>query len=80
MENYYEYVAAEKVDSLSAFETVLTFESTSGKEIAFSFLVIQKKLAQEVEFTVNQFIENRMNDINNRDQTDRIVDAISGRY
>ena len=80
MEIYYEYVAAKKVDSLSAFETVLTFESTSGKEIAFSFLVIQKKLAQEVEFTVNKFIENRMNDINNRDQTDRIVDAISGRY
>ena len=65
---------------LSAFETILTFETTSGKEIVVPFLVIQKKLAQEVEFTVNQFIENRMNDTNNRDQTDRIVDAINGRY
>ena len=47
MENYYEYVAAKKVDSLSAFETAQTFESTSGKEIAVSFLVIQKKYLKE---------------------------------
>lgn len=61
---------------ISSFETILTVEATSGKVISVPFWIIEKKKAEEAEERINNLISGRLDDTNNRQQTDRIVDAI----
>ena len=65
---------------LSAFETELTVEATSGKTIVVPFWIVEKRKAEEAEQRINDLISGRMDDTNGRQQADRIVDAIHGRY
>lgn len=62
--------------ALTAFETVLTIKTTSGDTKTISFLIFEKSKAAEAESQIRQIISNRLDDTNNRVQTDRIVDAI----
>jgi hypothetical protein len=64
---------------ISAFETTLTVKVTSGDKKVISFFVFQKKVAEKAEANINQLISNRMDDTNNRQQTDRIVEAINNK-
>ena len=64
---------------ISSFETVLIINTTAGDFKPISFLVFDKKKAEELETQIREIISNRLNDTNNRVQTDRIVDAINNK-
>jgi len=65
---------------ISAFETILTVEATSGKTISVPFWIMERKKAEESEDYISDIISGRLDDTNVHQQTDRIVDAINDRY
>lgn len=62
---------------ISAFETVLCIKTTAGDMKKISFFIFQKSKAAQAEIQIKQLIANRLDDTNNRVQTDRIVNAIN---
>lgn len=62
---------------LNSFQTVLVLNLTSGEVIAVPFIIFEKAKAEQAESSINALISGRLDDTNNREQTDRIVDAIS---
>lgn len=62
---------------ISAFETVLCIKTTAGDIKEISFFIFQKSKANQAEIQIKQLISNRLDDTNNRAQTDRIVNAIN---
>lgn len=64
---------------ITAFETVLIIKTTAGEEKVISFLIFEKAKAEEAEKQIRQIISDRLDDTNNRVQTDRIVDAIKNK-
>lgn len=64
---------------ITAFETILTIKTTAGDVKSISFLVFEKSKADKAEAQIRQIISNRLDDTNNRIQTDRIVDAINNK-
>lgn len=65
--------------SINSFQTVLTVNTTSGNEFVISFLIFEKSKAEQAEYQINQLVSHRLDDTNNRQQTDRIVDAINNK-
>lgn len=61
---------------LNSLQTVLYVTMTSGQVVEIPFIIFEKAKATEAEEEINNLISGRMNDTNNRKQTDRIVDAI----
>lgn len=70
-------IGANKV--ITAFETVLTIKTTAGDMKNISFLIFEKAKAELAETKIRQIISDRLDDTNNRVQTDRIVDAINNK-
>lgn len=64
---------------ITAFETKIAIETTSGRAKEIYFIIIEKKKANLVVDGINQLIANRLDDTNTRQQTDRIVDAINNK-
>ena len=62
---------------LDAFEIDLIVNMTSGQTKAIDFYIFEKAKAQLAVERINAMISNRLDDTNNRQQTDRIVDAIN---
>ena len=65
--------------AITAFETILSIKTTAGDVKNISFLIFEKAKAEEAEKQIRQIISNRLDDTNNRVQTDRIVDAINNK-
>lgn len=65
--------------AITAFETILTIKTTAGDIKDISFLIFEKSKAEEAERQIRQIISDRLDDTNNRVQTDRIVDAINNK-
>lgn len=65
--------------AITAFETILTIKTTAGDVKNISFLIFDKSKAEEAERQIRQIISNRLDDTNNRVQTDRIVEAINNK-
>lgn len=65
--------------AITAFETILTVKTTAGDVKEISFLVFEKSKAEIAEKQIRQIISDRLDDTNNRVQTDRIVDAINNK-
>lgn len=64
---------------ITSFQTVITIKTTSGEALKISVLIFDRSKALEIEDLINQLISNRLNDTNNRQQTDRIVEAITNK-
>ena len=60
---------------ITAFETVLSIKTTAGEAKELSFLIFDKAKAEQAEAWIEEAISNRMDDTNNRVQTDRILDS-----
>ena len=65
--------------AITAFETILTIKTTAGDVKNISFLIFEKAKAELAETQIRQIISDRLDDTNNRVQTDRIVDAINNK-
>lgn len=65
--------------AITAFETILTIKTTAGDAKDISFLIFEKSKAEIAESQIRQIISDRLDDTNNRVQTDRIVDAINNK-
>lgn len=63
---------------LNSFQTVLSLNLTSGECWALPFVIFEKAKAEKAAEQINELISGRLDDTNNREQTDRIVDAING--
>lgn len=61
---------------IDAFEINLIVTTTAGKQQVIDFIIFDKNNAEMAEHGINEMISNRLNDANNRQQTDRIVSAI----
>ena len=64
---------------ITAFETILTIKTTAGEIKNISFLIFDKAKAELAENQIRQIISNRLDDTNNRVQTNRIVEAINNK-
>ena len=64
---------------ITSFQTVITIKTTSGEALKISVLIFNRSKALEIEDLINQLISNRLDDTNNRQQTDRIVEAITNK-
>lgn len=64
---------------IDAFEYNLVVTTTAGQQKLINFLIFDKKKADEAAYQINEMISNRLDDTNNRQQTDRIVDAINNK-
>ena len=64
---------------ITSFETILIIKTTSGDVKTVSFLIFEKAQAEEAERQIRQIISSRLDDTNNRIQTDRIVEAINNK-
>lgn len=64
---------------ITSFQTVITIKTTSGEALKISVLIFDRSKALEIEDLINQLISNRLDDTNNRQQTDRIVEAINNK-
>ena len=62
---------------LDAFEIDLDISTTSGQIKSIDFFIFDKSKADLAVDQINSIIANRLSDTNNREQTDRIVDAIN---
>ena len=62
---------------LNAMQVNLVVTLTSGHVKVISFLIFEKVKATQAEEQINAMIAGRLDDTNNRQQTDRIVDAIN---
>ena len=58
------------------FEINLIVTTTAGKEQLIDFIIFDKSKAEMAEQEINKMISNRLDDTNNRQQTNRIVSAI----
>lgn len=65
--------------AITAFETVLTVKTTAGDIKNVSFLIFEKSKSNLAERQIRQIISERLDDTNNRVQTDRIVEAINNK-
>lgn len=65
--------------AITAFEIILTIKTTAGDIKNISFLIFEKSKAELAEKQIRQIISNRLDDTNNRVQTDRIVEAINNK-
>ena len=65
--------------AITAFETVLSIKTTAGDIKSISFLIFEKSKAEAAEAQIRQVLSNRLDDTNNRVQTDRIVEAINNK-
>ena len=65
--------------AITAFETILTIKTTAGDIKNISFLIFEKAKAELAEKQIRQIISDRLDDTNNRVQTDRIVEAINAK-
>ncbi len=61
---------------ITAFETVLMIKTTAADIKNVSFLIFEKEKAEQAETQIRGIISNRLDDTNDRVQTDRIVEAI----
>ena len=61
---------------IDAFEINLIVTTTAGKEQLIDFTIFDKSKAEMAEQEINKMISNRLDDTNNRQQTNRIVSAI----
>ena len=57
-------------------EINLIVTTTAGKEQLIDFIIFDKSKAEMAEQEINKMISNRLDDTNNRQQTNRIVSAI----
>lgn len=64
---------------LDAFEIVLQINMTSGQTRTIEFFIFDKAKAQSAENQINAMIAERLDDTNNRKQTDKIVYAINNK-
>lgn len=64
---------------LNAFEIDLNIVMTSGKDHLIDFFIFEKNKATLAEQEINKLIENRLDDTNTRQQTDRLVEAINNK-
>lgn len=64
---------------INSFQSILTINTTSGDAIYLSFFIFEKSKAIQAEQHINQLISDRLDDTNNRQQTDRIIDAINNK-
>ena len=64
---------------ITAFDTVLAIKTTAGDFKYIFFLIFEKEKAELAESQIRQIISDRLDDTNNRVQTDRIVDAINNK-
>lgn len=64
---------------ITAFETVLSIKTTAGEVKRIPFLIFEKEKAELAETQIRQIISNRLDDTNNRVQTDRVVEAINNK-
>lgn len=64
---------------IDAFEIDLQVNMTSGQTKVIDFFIFDKGKAEAAERQINMMISNRLDDTNNRQQTDRIVDAIQNK-
>ena len=64
---------------IDAFEIDLQIKMTSGQVRAIDFFVFEKHKAENAERQINAMIASRLNDTNNRQQADRIIEAINNR-
>ena len=62
---------------IDAFEIDLQVNLTSGQVKAIDFFIFEKAKAEQAAAQINSMISNRLDDTNTKQQTDRIVDAIS---
>ena len=62
---------------IDAFEIDLQVFMTSGQIKSIDFFIFEKQKAELAEREILAMISNRLDDTNNRQQTDRIVDAIN---
>lgn len=58
---------------INAFQTILVIDLTSGRSIAMSFVVFEKSKAAQAAQDINKLISERIDDTNNRRQTDRLI-------
>ncbi|MGN0578711.1 MAG: hypothetical protein ACI4J4_08825 [Ruminiclostridium sp.] len=65
------------ITGVNAFHTVLEIKTTSGSSKLLSFIIFEKAKAEAAENQINYLISNRLDDTNNRQQTDRVVEAIN---
>ena len=65
--------------AITAFETILTIKTTAGDIKNIPFLIFEKGKADIAEQQIRQIISERLDDTNNRVQTNRIVDAINNK-
>ncbi|MBQ7898109.1 MAG: hypothetical protein IJ323_06765 [Clostridia bacterium] len=65
--------------AITAFETILTITTTDGYARDISFLIFEKSKAELAETQIKQIISDRLDDTNNRVQTDRIVETNSNK-
>lgn len=64
---------------LNAFQTILAVSLTSGEIVKIPFVIFEKQKASNAADRINELISGRLDDTNNREQTDRIVDAINSK-
>lgn len=64
---------------ITSFQTVIRIKTTSGEALKIPVLIFDRPKALEIEDLINQLISNRLDDTNNRQQTDRIVEAITNK-
>ncbi len=62
---------------IDAFEIDLVVRTNSGEIKIIDFLIFEKSKAEEANKAILSMISQRLDDTNNREQTDRIVDAIN---
>lgn len=70
-------IAANSV--IDAFEIDLEISMTSGQKKLIVFFIFEKSKAELAVKSINEMVANRLDDTNNRQQTDRIVDAIQSK-
>lgn len=63
----------------NAMQVNLVVTLTSGHTKTISFLIFEKGKANQAEEQINAMIAGRLDDTNNRQQTDRIVEAINNK-
>ncbi len=64
---------------ITSFETHLFIKTTAGDIKDISFLIFEKSKADKAESQIRNLISTRLDDTNNRQQTDRIVEAINNK-
>ena len=62
---------------LGAFDVSLLINMTSGRTRLLSFFIFDREKSAKAEQMINALISARLSDMNTREQTDRIVDAIN---